>query len=123
MAKRMAAKRVENLRIVHEHDEDARPEEKTGDDPEYAEQDQEYIDSWKRDEWSYIGVLVECDLIVAETVQHISSTGLWGIEDNSGDKYLHEVEREEYAALVDILEALGVPHKSVPALSTAKRRS
>ena len=26
MTKRMAAKRVENLRIVHEHDEDARPD-------------------------------------------------------------------------------------------------
>lgn len=114
----MAKVKVEKLRIVHEYDPDSRPE--MSGDPEYEEEDRERIAAWERDEWRYIGIFLECDLIVSGTVQKIRTPGLWGIEDDSGEDYFNEVAEEQYDELVGILEELGVSERQVPPLANAK---
>lgn len=111
--------KVERLRIVHEHDSESQPE--MSGDPDYDKEDRERIASWRRDEWSYIGIYVECDLIVAGTVQHIRTAGLWGIETDSGSDYFQEIAEQEYDELLAILEQLGVEEHQVPPLASAKK--
>ena len=104
-----------------EHDPDMTPEEKySGGDPAYAKEDQKRVDRFHKGLWDFVGVLAEVDVIVGGTVQHIASPGLWGIESDSGEKYLREVANEEYAQLVDILGRLGVPRSKVPSFRSAK---
>jgi hypothetical protein len=109
---------VDRLRFVHERDKDSRPEDKTGGDPT---RDSEYIDSFYRGEWWFIGIYIELELIVANTVQTIRTPGLWGIESNSGNRYFQEVERQEYEELIGILEKLGVSRRFVPSIASARR--
>jgi hypothetical protein len=112
--------KIETLRIVHEHDEESKPEDKVTGESENEREDKAYIDSYYNDEWTFLGVYVEADLLVAGTVQTIRSAGLWGIESNSGNEYLDGVAEEEYDELLGILEALGVAEDAVPPLEDAE---
>lgn len=112
--------KVESLRIVLEHDGDTTPEQKYGkSEPEYAAEDQRRIESWRRDEWTFIGIYAEVKLIVDGTIQHIRTPGLWGIESDSGKDYFKEVAKDEYDELVGILGKLGVNRNKVPSLRSA----
>jgi hypothetical protein len=88
-------------------------------DPEYRREDEERIEAWRRDEWWYVGVYVEVDLVVAGTIQTIRTPGLWGIESDSDDAYFKEVTEQEYEELLGILETLGASKNQVPPLAEA----
>jgi hypothetical protein len=47
--------------------------------------------------------------------QRITSGGLWGIESDSDDSYMREIESEELAALADNLHILGFSKRAVSA--------
>lgn len=110
--------KVENLRIVAQVDQDPDLSYLTGGgDPEHAEEDRERHESYG-DKWHMIGILATADVIIAGTVQHVQSGGLWGIESDSGKAYFKEVAKEEYKGLVDVLRAMGA--KKVPAFASAE---
>jgi hypothetical protein len=111
--------KVENLRIVHEHDEEASEPELSG-DPDYRREDEERIEAWRRDEWWYLGVYVEIDLVVSGTLQTVRSPGLWGVESDSDDAYFRSVASDEYDELLGILGQLGVSKNRVPPLADAR---
>ena len=70
------------------------------------------------DAWCFIGVIAKCEVNVPDangswTIQTIHSGGLWGIESDSGEKYLNEVGQEQLSELSDQLEALGLGARAI----------
>lgn len=67
--------------------------------------------AFRRGEWHYIGVQAEATItIISNGVGRyyvLTSPGLWGIESDSGEKYLNEVFAEEKAALLADIKKLG----------------
>ena len=55
-----------------------------------------------------IGVHAEAEIVVDNTIQRISSGGLWGIESDSGKQYIEEIENDELDNLNRQLSALGI---------------
>jgi hypothetical protein len=61
--------------------------------------------------------------VAGNTTQTIRSGGLWGIESDSGDDYLTEVENEQLDELKDELHAIGFSKRAVAAaFRDVKRR-
>lgn len=66
--------------------------------------------------FSFCGVQVDAEILVplsdhgqaTYAVQHITSPGLWGIEDDSGEDYLRSVATDEGCVLLDMLTELNV---------------
>jgi len=82
----------------------------------YQEQAELRMAAWRRDEWSYVGVVAVAHVAVpiggASFVMHeFRSAGLWGIESDSGD-YLREVFEEERRELKRQLQELGAALQS-----------
>jgi hypothetical protein len=99
---------LERIRVVVEPDPDP--------DISYLEQDEfkERLRAYKRDEFGFVGVRAEADVIIEGTVQTLTSAGLWGIESDSERSYLEEVAAEEYRSLRDVLKAVGVATADLP---------
>ena len=76
---------------------------------QYVERDRARIASHGTD-WFMVGLRAKATVVVAGTVQHISSPGLWGIESDAGD-YFRTVAREEITQLNEILEAMDLVEK------------
>lgn len=79
-------------------------------DPSYLEQEgfEDRLKEYRRGDFNFVGVRAEADVEMGGVNQKLTSGGLWGIEDDSGDEYLrNDVGKEEYLSLVDILEEIG----------------
>jgi hypothetical protein len=72
-------------------------------DEEYREQDEARLEAWRRNEWWFVGLLAEAQIMVVEngtgSIYEIVSPGLFGIESDSGEDYLNEVYTEECETL------------------------
>lgn len=76
--------------------------------------DYERMESLCREQWCFIGIRAEAEVSLADGVlQTVTSGGLWGIESDSGDSYLREVEQEELANLRVQLTAMGFSKRAV----------
>jgi len=53
------------------------------------------------------------DSLQSATVNRISSHGLWGIESDSDEEYVKEIEKEELSELRDILTLLGFASEQI----------
>jgi hypothetical protein len=106
------APQVSEIRAVVLHDPEE-PDFNSG-DPDYAEQDAERREAYRRGDFSMVGVVAEADVVIDGVTQHITSGGLWGVESDSGDEYIDEVAAEEYADLRKILTSIGVPTSQLP---------
>jgi hypothetical protein len=78
-----------------------------------VEQDYQRMEALRVGDWCYIGVHARAELSYdigqgSRRIQRMESGGLWGIESDSGDDYLMEVEQEELADLRRHLETFGV---------------
>ena len=62
---------------------------------------------YRNDEFGFIGIRAEAEIVVGGVCQTITSGGLWGVESDSDRSYLAEVEQEEIGQLQSILESLG----------------
>jgi hypothetical protein len=97
-----------------------------GESPEdirkYVRQDYERMEALNHQNWYYIGIRAEADILIpsgnASLVQEITSGGLWGIESDSDAGYLREIETEQLSELREQLRALGF---STRAITTAFR--
>lgn len=81
-------------------------------DASYLEQDgwQERLAAYQRGEFGFVGVRAVAQIKIPYgadwIISKVTSPGLWGIEDDSGDAYFSEVFQEERKTLVDMLESL-----------------
>lgn len=80
----------------------------------YVRQDYERMESLNRGNWQYIGIRAKAEVqLTRDTVQRLSSGGLWGIESDSDRAYLEEIEKEELAALKTELTAIGFSKRAI----------
>lgn len=78
----------------------------------------EQISDWYKERWWFIGIKAECEVkypissqsnISSYRLEHLSSGGLWGIEDNgSTNKYLTEVAKDQLEELKEHLMVFNV---------------
>jgi len=103
----MAAKKIEQITVGYEYDQDP--------DTSYLEQEgfEDRVQALNNDEFFYIGIRAEAEVVVGGTVQQISSGGIWGIESDSGKEYLEDIAREQLADLAFTLEELGFSKQAV----------
>ena len=79
---------------------------------EYAAENKKRLDSYGVT-WNHIGIKAVAEIHTSRdgrhyTINYIESGGLWGIESDSDEKYLKEIETEQIAELKDILDILGI---------------
>ncbi len=61
-----------------------------------------------RGKWYLIGIRAEAEVrLTGDTVQRITSGGLWGIESDSEENYFKQIEGEQLAELAAELLAIG----------------
>jgi hypothetical protein len=102
-------KRILAIRPVREYDIDP--------DPSYLEQEgfEDRLRQYRDGQFAFIGIRVLADVQVENTIQTLSSGGLWGIEDDSDESYLRDVEREELSDLRDVLYQFGFGKRAITA--------
>lgn len=78
-------------------------------DPSYLEQEgwEDRLRQYRDGVFTFVGVYALAKVLVNDTVQDIRSGGLWGIESDSGDDYMAEVEAEELDDLRTTLAEMG----------------
>ena len=101
------ANRILGIGIVWREDEDADISYLWLGDEAYAKEDAARLAAYRAGEWHMKGCWAEALVVTAGVTQTIKSGGLWGIESDSGEEYLREIEEEERAELLCILESLG----------------
>jgi hypothetical protein len=106
------APQVSEIRAVVLHD-DQEPDFDSG-DPDYAEQDAERREAYRRGDFSMVGVVAEADVVIEGITQTLKSGGLWGTESDSGEEYIQEIAADEYADLRKILTSIGVSTSQLP---------
>lgn len=79
----------------------------------YIAQDYARAEARNNGGWHYIGIRAEATIKIGDTLQTISSGGLWGIESDSDDAYLNSVEFDEIANLRAQLTALGFTPRAI----------
>ena len=84
-----------------------------GSDPEYAEQDYKRIMELENGHFSFIGIHAEATVSYStggdnRRLEWFTSSGLWGIESDSDQAYLEEIENEEISNLKNHLEQFNV---------------
>ena len=78
-------------------------------DTSWLEGEPYWADRWaayKRGEFHFIGIRAKADIVVNETIQTITSGGLWGVESDSNQEHLDDIAKEEIDEVRDILKAL-----------------
>jgi hypothetical protein len=80
----------------------------------YTRQDYERMESANRGDWCFIGIRAEAEVqVTGDTMQRISSGGLWGIESDSDRSYLKSVQQDELSNLKSELLALGFSKRAI----------
>jgi len=82
----------------------------------YAQQDFKRMQDYNRLEWCFVGVHAKATVqLTGDLTQKVTSGGLWGIESDSDDSYLTEVENEQLDELKDELHAIGFSKRAIAA--------
>jgi len=99
---------LQSVRVIFEEDPDP--------DVSYLEQDEfeERLAAFKRDEFNFVGLRVEAEVLIAETVQLLTSPGLAGIESDTDEEGLDQMIGDEWSALRAVLKTVGVPTEKLP---------
>lgn len=99
---------LQSVRVIFEEDPDP--------DVSYLEQDEfeERLGAFKRGEFNFVGVRVEAEVLIAETVQLLTSPGLAGIESDTDEEGLDQMIGDEWSALRAVLKTVGVPTEKLP---------
>ncbi len=86
---------------------------------EYVRRDYERMERLQREDWCYIGIRAEAEILIpsgsASVVQEITSGGLWGIESDSDASYLADISAEELSELREQLLAFGLSTRAITA--------
>ena len=111
---RRSAPELRAVRVRVMHDEDPDTSYFDSGDPEYRDQDEARKKAYEDGDFTFVGVRAEAEVVVEGVTQTLTSSGLWGIESDSGEEHVEDVALEEYDSLRDILKAVGVPTSQVP---------
>lgn len=81
----------------------------------YVRQDYERMEALNAGQWCFIGVNAEAEVWNPKTkiVQHISSSGLWGIESDGGAGHIEEEEKGQLCELRTELLAYGFTSRGI----------
>lgn len=110
-------KRIHSVTIKRMIDET--PDSSYLDQDEFEDRKLAYIHG----DFVFLGIRVEAEVSLCRdavnngcwTIQRITSGGIWGIESDSDDSYLKEIENDELALLREQLEAMGFSKRAVSA--------
>ena len=116
-------KQINKITIVHKYDQDTDlsylKQDYFNDDPtkgalvtqeenqKYKAQDKARLERYESGELYDIGIYAIAEIIINETIQHIRSGGLWGVQCDSEEGYFKEVESDELDNLKTQLKELG----------------
>lgn len=79
----------------------------------YIAQDYERMESLQGQDWWFVGIRAEADIVVNGVSQTITSGGLWGIESDSDSEYFANIEKEELTQLREELHTLGFSKRAI----------
>lgn len=90
-----------------------------------AKQNYETIMKHVTGKLSSIGIKAEAEIVTNNIINHISSAGIWGIEQGYKDdkKDLEEIENDQLAELHDILFELGFNESDIKGAENKKEYS
>lgn len=99
---------LKSVRVFFDEDPDA--------DVSYLEQDdfEDRLASYRRGGFHFVGVRIEAEVSVAETVQRLVSPGLAGIESDTDETELDRIIDEEWVSLRTVLKTIGVSTEQLP---------
>lgn len=99
---------IRSVRVIIE--EDAEP------DASYLEQEdfEDRLTSYKRGEFHFVFARIEAEVLIAETVQLLTSPGLGGIESDTDEESVTQIVADEWDALRAVLKTVGVPTDQLP---------
>lgn len=106
--------------------------EGTEDFQKYGKQDYDRMEGLNAGNWCFIGIGAKAEVVLNKTgdrarfhggvIQHITSGGLWGIESDSENAYLQQVEGEQLTELAEELKRIGFTKSQIDkALESAER--
>ena len=77
-------------------------------DISYLEQEdfKDRLEEYEAGHFNFIGIRARSEIEVNGVLQTITSSGLWGIEDDSSEEYINEIRQEQIEELKEILEEL-----------------
>ena len=111
---RRAAPELHAVRVRVMHDDNPDTSYFDSGDPEYRDQDEERRRAYESGDFTFVGIRAEAEVVVDGVSQTLTSSGLWGIESDSGEEHIEDVALQEYDALRDILKVIGVSTSQVP---------
>ena len=88
---------------------------------QYTKQDYAHMESYNNGDWGFIGIRAEAEIVIGSVHQRITSGGLWGIESDSDESYLHSIEQDELTELRGILHELGFSKRAIAAAVKASK--
>ena len=99
---------LQSVRVVIE--EDAEP------DASYLEQDdfEDRLASYERGEFHFVYLRIEAEVLIAETVQLLTSPGLGGIESDTDEDGMEQIVADEWEMLRTVLKTVGVSTEQLP---------
>ena len=85
----------------------------TEDYKKYGMQDFKRMESLNRGHWFFMGIYVEAEVsypieLGSRRLEWLKSGGLWGIESDSDESYIDEIDKEQLDDLKEHLEVFGV---------------
>lgn len=87
--------------------------EETG-NPDSPEEDYRRMESYNNGDWCMLGIIAKAEILTPSgTRQTIRSSGLWGVESDSGEDYLKDVGAEQLVELRAELESLGIGSRAI----------
>ena len=92
--------------------------------PDSVEQDYRRMESLQHGDWCYLVISASAEIVSANgIIQTVRSGGLWGIDGNSDESYLSEVEKDELSALRVELVSFGFADRAISnAFKTVQRK-
>src|SRR5215472_2019551 len=91
-------------------------------DTSYLEQEgfEKRLDEYNRGHFEFVGIRAEAEVSFPTSpnyalIQRVTSGGLWGIESDSSEEYLQEIEQEELRQLREQLHAMGFSKRAISA--------
>lgn len=80
---------------------------------QYTKRDYARMESLNAGNWCFLGIRAQAEIVAGNVCQKITSGGLWGIESDSDESYLKEVESEELSELRGILHEMGFSKRAI----------
>jgi len=88
---------------------------------ENARKDYARMEAHNRNEWGFIGIQAQAEIVLDGVCQTIQSGGLWGIESDSEESYFRKIEHEELTSLRGILHTMGFSKRAIAAAVKASK--